>query len=144
MCSPHRQQGAKQGLTGAHLLLQSCGRGGGGVQQPQLGCVWIASAIRNWQAVAIVWGMLALVRVPLCAHMNQRNWWVGKGVVLVALPLAYHSIMIPCFCGILDFFCKLHWLCCSLLLSLLRLSFHSSSLPGPCSRTHFPAPIPSL
>ena len=38
--------------------------------------------------------MLALMRVPLCAHMDQRNWWVGKGFELVALPLAYHSIMI--------------------------------------------------
>ena len=71
--------------------------------------------------------------------------WVGMGIKMTALPVAHHSAVVPCFCGVLAFFCRLSQSLNSLLLSIQALfTATSCPLPGSMSKPHFPAPSPPL
>lgn len=79
---------------------------------------------------------------PPSACMGWSGW-VGLGIKMTAPPVAHHSAVVPCFCGVLAFFCRLSQLLNSLLLSIQALfTATSCPLPGSMSKPHFPAPSP--
>ena len=91
--------------------------------------------------VAQVVGRPTQVGAPLNARRGQRSWWVGKGVMMVAPPLACHLTVTRCY-GVSGFFHRLSLLWCPLLLSLQAVFSQPRAVRslGLHSKPPFPAP----
>lgn len=67
------------------------------------------------------------------------------GMKMTALPVAHHLAVVPCFYGVLAFFCRLSQLLNSLFLSIQALfTTTSCPLPESMSKPHFPSLSPPL
>ena len=75
---------------------------------------------------------------------DQGSWWLGKGVIMAAPPLAHHSTMTPCFYRISGFFRRLFQWWNSLLLSFQAVFSQPTTISslGRLSKPHFPTPSP--
>lgn len=101
----------------------------------------------SWQRrpyLRCVEGEPAQMSAPPSACMGWSGW-MGMGIKMTALPVAHDLAVVPCFYGVLAFFCRLSQLLNSFSSCPFRLSSQppAVSLPGSMSKPHFPAPLPS-
>lgn len=81
---------------------------------------------------------------PPSACMGWSGW-MGMGIKMTAPPVAHDLAVVPCFYGVLAFFCRLSQLLNSFFLSIQALfTTTSCPLPGSMSKPHFPALSPPL